>query len=129
MGNSNKVCPNCGRKMKQQFQGLQHCKCGVSWLREMGFFERTTNMRFCLERRKTGKKTKQCSVIRFSDEPGAPVGKPGKNLCMDDGSFEDNGEFALIAGYTSDGSPYGITRDELGIETDCREWNADELPF
>ena len=25
MGNSNKVCPNCGRKMKQQFIGLQHC--------------------------------------------------------------------------------------------------------
>ena len=26
-----KVCPNCGRKMKQQFIGLQHCKCGMSW--------------------------------------------------------------------------------------------------
>ena len=29
MGKSNKVCPNCGRKMKQQFIGLQHCKCGM----------------------------------------------------------------------------------------------------
>ena len=31
MGKSNKVCPNCGREMKQQFIGLQHCKCGMSW--------------------------------------------------------------------------------------------------
>ena len=30
MGASNKICPNCGRKMKQQFIGLQHCSCGMS---------------------------------------------------------------------------------------------------
>lgn len=36
MGISNKVCPNCGRKMKQQFSGLQHCKCGVSWMKDVG---------------------------------------------------------------------------------------------
>ena len=29
------VCPNCGRKMKQQFIGLPHCKCGMSWKRVM----------------------------------------------------------------------------------------------
>ena len=63
MGISHKVCPNCGRKMKQQFSGLQHCKCGVSWMKDVGFFERTTNMRFCLERRKIGGKVKQRPVI------------------------------------------------------------------
>lgn len=64
MGASNKVCPNCGHKMKQQFIGLQHCKCGMSWKKDMGFFERTPDMVFALERRTTGKKTKQIPVIR-----------------------------------------------------------------
>lgn len=41
---SKRVCPNCGRKMKQQFIGLFHCKCGLSWKRDIGFFERTPNM-------------------------------------------------------------------------------------
>ena len=63
-GSSNKVCPNCGRKMKQQFIGLQHCKCGMSWKRGEGFFERSPDMVFTLERRKIGKKVKQCPVIR-----------------------------------------------------------------
>ena len=44
MGASNKVCPVCGRKMKQQFIGLQHCKCGMSWKKDIGFFERTSDM-------------------------------------------------------------------------------------
>lgn len=64
MGASNKVCPNCGHKMKQQFIGLQHCKCGMSWKKDIGFFERTPDMVFALERRTTGKKTKQIPVIR-----------------------------------------------------------------
>ena len=64
-GNSNKVCPECGRKMKQQFIGLQHCKCGMSWHKGTGFFERTNDMVFALERRKVGKKIKQCPVIRY----------------------------------------------------------------
>ena len=55
MGKSNKVCPRCGRKMKCQFNGLQHCKCGISWIREEGFFERTPDMIFCLKRVKKGK--------------------------------------------------------------------------
>ena len=66
-GNSNKVCPNCGRKMKQQFIGLQHCKCGVSWKKGEGFFERSGEMVFALERRRIGKKVKQCPVIRYRD--------------------------------------------------------------
>ena len=64
-GNSNKVCPNCGRKMKQQFIGLQHCKCGMSWKKGSGFFERSGDMVFALQRRKVGKKIKQCPVIRY----------------------------------------------------------------
>lgn len=66
-GSSNKICPNCGRKMKQQFIGLQHCKCGMSWKKGTGFFERTNDMVFALQRRKIGKKIKQCPVIRFRE--------------------------------------------------------------
>ena len=39
MSKNSKICPNCGRKMKQQFIGLQHCKCGISWKHDMGYFE------------------------------------------------------------------------------------------
>lgn len=63
-----KVCPNCGRKMKQQFIGLKHCKCGMSWQRGEGFFERSSDMGFALERRRVGKKVKQCPVVRFRGE-------------------------------------------------------------
>lgn len=65
MGNGNKVCPNCGRKMKQQFIGLQHCKCGISWKKDESFFERTPDMIFALERRTIGGKVKQVPVIRY----------------------------------------------------------------
>ena len=68
MGVSNKVCPNCGRKMKQQFIGLQHCKCGMSWKKEIGFFERTNDMVFVLERKTVGKKVKQLPMIRYKSE-------------------------------------------------------------
>ena len=61
MGKSNKVCPNCGRKMKQQFIGLQHCKCGISWKKGSGFFERDSNMVFALEKNANGR---QNPVIR-----------------------------------------------------------------
>ena len=64
-GSSNKICPECGRKMKQQFIGLQHCKCGMSWKKGDGFFQRSNDMVFALERRKIGKKVKQCPVIRY----------------------------------------------------------------
>ena len=69
MGNCNKDCPRCGRKMKQQFTGLQHCKCGMSWKRDIGFFERTPDMVFSLKRVFTGGKAKQIPVIqRHLDE-------------------------------------------------------------
>ena len=64
MGASKRVCPNCGRKMKQQFIGLFHCKCGTSWRRDIGFFERTPDMVFSLERKKVGNKIKQLPTIR-----------------------------------------------------------------
>ncbi len=67
MGTSNKVCPGCGRKMKQQFIGLQHCKCGMSWKKDIGFFERTSDMVFALERRTIGKKVRQIPVIRYKN--------------------------------------------------------------
>lgn len=51
--------------MKQQFIGLQHCKCGMSWKKDEGFFLRTDDMIFALERRQIGKKIKQCPVIRY----------------------------------------------------------------
>lgn len=67
MGKTNKVCPECGRKMKQQFIGLQHCKCGVSWKKGIGFFERTPDMVFTLERQTVNGKVKQIPVIRRKD--------------------------------------------------------------
>lgn len=124
MGISNKVSPNCGRKMKQQFSGLQHCKCGVSWMKDVGFFERTTNMRFCLERRKIGGKVKQSLAICYDGKKESkPVGEPNKKL----GTVEQfnecqDSDFYFIAGYTSGGAPYGITweqaRDEGLLEAE-----------
>lgn len=64
MGKSNKVCPCCGRKMKQQFIGLQHCRCGISWKKNEGFFDRTSGMTFILERRSVGKKIKQMPTVQ-----------------------------------------------------------------
>lgn len=72
MGKSNKVCPNCGRKMKQQFVGLQHCKCGMSWNRDIGFFERSPDMVFALQRYTAGKTTKQRPVIRSRRREAEP---------------------------------------------------------
>lgn len=68
MGASNKAYPACGRKMKQQFIGLQYCKCGMSWKKDIGFFERNGNMVFALERRTIWKKIKQIPVIRYTDD-------------------------------------------------------------
>lgn len=67
MGNTNKVCPECGKKMKQQFIGLQHCSCGTSWKKDIGFFERTPDMVFALERQAINGKVKQVLVIRRKD--------------------------------------------------------------
>lgn len=68
MEQSNKVYPICGHKMLQQFIGLQHCKCGVSWLKDSGYFKRIRDMKFCLQRQNIGKKIKQVPVIRYFSE-------------------------------------------------------------
>ena len=62
---SNKICVNCGRKMKQQFIGLQHCTCGISWKKDIGYFERTGDMVFALERKAIQGKVKQVPVIKY----------------------------------------------------------------
>lgn len=38
--------------MKQQFIGLRHCKCGISWKKDIGYFERTSDMVFALDKNK-----------------------------------------------------------------------------
>ncbi len=68
MGASNKVCPSCGRKMKQQFIGLQHCRCGISWKKDTGFFQRTPDMVFALRRVSVNGKVKQIPVICNQEE-------------------------------------------------------------
>lgn len=50
--------------MRQQFIGLLHCKCGMSYPKDLGYFERSEDMIFVLERR-IGKKVKKVPVIRY----------------------------------------------------------------
>ena len=64
MGKNNKKCPRCGHKMKQQFIGLQHCSCGMSWKGGIGFFGRTPDMVFCLRRQKGSAKQSICIETR-----------------------------------------------------------------
>ena len=64
-GNSNKICPSCARRMEQQFIGIQYCRCGISWKKGMGFFERTSNMPVVLALRKIGKKFKKCPAVHY----------------------------------------------------------------
>lgn len=68
MGKSNKTCPRCGHKMKQQFIGLQHCRCGMSWKRDIGFFERIPDMVFGLGHNKTGQKPSRIIEIRYKEK-------------------------------------------------------------
>jgi len=68
--NPKRRCVNCNRVMKQQFIGLKHCKCGMSWSKAGGYFDRSHNMVFALERRVTKKsknsmRTKQIPVVRY----------------------------------------------------------------
>jgi hypothetical protein len=70
--NPKRRCINCGRAMKQQFIGLKHCKCGMSWSKSGGYFERSPDMVFALRRVVTKKsknsvKTKQVPVIRYKE--------------------------------------------------------------
>lgn len=68
MGAGKRICPNCGRKMKQQFIGLRHCKCGISWQKGLGYFQRTPDMVFTLKRVHIGQKVKQRVVIGTKTE-------------------------------------------------------------
>jgi ribosomal protein L37AE/L43A len=64
---SNRICPNCGKHMVQQFIGLYHCKCGTGRING-GYIERTPDMVFALERHTVGNKTKQAPIIRYKSE-------------------------------------------------------------
>jgi len=81
--NKKRRCINCGRAMKQQFIGVQHCKCGASWQNGIGYFEREPNMVFALERRKKGNKTKQVPVIRIKNDTESNVGAICENCKCD----------------------------------------------
>ena len=65
VGKNSKICPDCGRKMKQQFIGLQHCKCGISFKKDIGFFERTNDMVFALQRQVVKKSKNSVKVLSF----------------------------------------------------------------
>jgi hypothetical protein len=51
--------------MNQQFIGLLHCKCGMSYHKDLGYFEISEDMIFALERKRIGKKVKKVPVIRY----------------------------------------------------------------
>ena len=73
--NPKRRCENCGAAMKQQFIQLKHCKCGTSWSKEMGYFTRTPNMVFALQRKVTKKgknsiRTKQVPIIHIKSDEG-----------------------------------------------------------
>ena len=70
--NKKRRCENCNSVMKQQFNGLKHCKCGTSWQKGVGYFQRTNDMVFALERKVTPKgknsvRTKQVPVVRYKE--------------------------------------------------------------
>lgn len=56
-------CKSCGRKMKQQFIGVYHCKCGNTRMNGQDL-ERTSETVFALERKQVGQKMKQVPVIK-----------------------------------------------------------------
>jgi len=64
--------------MKQQFIGLKHCSCGTSWKKDIGYFQRTNDMVFALERKVVKKspnsvKAKQVPVVRYKSTPAPEV--------------------------------------------------------
>ena len=92
--NPKRRCINCNRAMVQQFIGLKHCpRCGTSWSKEAGYFQRTNDMVFALRRQVTKKgensvKTKQVPVIRYkteSDNDGLKCRICKKNITEVDG--------------------------------------------
>lgn len=60
-------CKSCGRKMKQQFIGVYHCKCGNTRMNGQDM-ERTSETVFALERKQVGQKMKQVPVIRSNEK-------------------------------------------------------------
>jgi len=64
-----KRCPECGKVMVQQFVGFKHCKCGVTWQKGKGYFRRTNDMVFTLEKKEQNGKTKQAPVVRQKRAP------------------------------------------------------------
>ena len=75
--NPKRRCVSCGSAMVQQFIGLKHCKCGTSWSKESGYFSRSNDMVFALERKviKKGKnsvRTKQVPVVRYKSTDDTP---------------------------------------------------------
>ena len=92
--NPKRRCENCGHAMVQQFIGLKHCpRCRTSWKKGVGYFERTGDMVFALERKVTKKgknsiKTKQVPVIRYkqqADNTGLKCKICKKNISETDG--------------------------------------------
>jgi len=74
-----KRCPSCEKVMVQQFIGLKHCKCGLTWSKSEGYFERTGDMVFALERQvakksKNSVKAKQVPVVRHKTTPKIQAG-------------------------------------------------------
>jgi hypothetical protein len=63
--------------MVQQFIGLKHCRCGMSWKKDMGYFTRTPDMVFALERQKVKGRLKQVPVIRYRHDSNAESGGQG----------------------------------------------------
>jgi len=64
--------------MVQQSIGLKHCKYGMSWKKDIGYFERTPDMVFALERYvikkdKNSIRTKQVPVIRFKENMAGDI--------------------------------------------------------
>jgi len=104
-------CPNCGRAMKQQFIGLKHCKCGTSWSKESGYFERTSDMIFALERRVTKKgknsvKVRQAPVVRYKSQGTADIPFIDEELAE---TFEDD--------FPEEHPPVPVTYSELDGDT------------
>lgn len=65
------TCPECGKVMAQEFVGLKHCTCGMSWKKDSGFFKRTPDMYFALEYRNIGGKNKQVPVVKYRSQDNA----------------------------------------------------------
>ena len=72
---SRRICPSCGKAMVQQFIGLKHCRCGMSWKKDIGYFTRTPDMVFALERQKVKGRLKQVPVIRYQYDSNAESGR------------------------------------------------------